>query len=100
MSKKVESQSRQAAADTAIIEPDGNSSSAPSQQEIAALAYSYWEARGYQGGSSEEDWLQGREGAARTSGERPKHSGTAPSNHGAGRLTSLHLSRQELWALG
>jgi hypothetical protein len=22
------------------------------------MAYSYWEARGYQGGSSEEDWLR------------------------------------------
>ena len=28
------------------------------EQQIAALAYSYWEARGYQGGSSEEDWLR------------------------------------------
>lgn len=26
--------------------------------EIARLAYAYWEARGYQGGSSEEDWLR------------------------------------------
>ena len=25
---------------------------------IAALAYSYWEARGGEGGSSEEDWLR------------------------------------------
>jgi hypothetical protein len=31
---------------------------APSQEEIAALAYSYWEARGCQGGSPEEDWLR------------------------------------------
>jgi hypothetical protein len=30
----------------------------PSYEEIAALAYSYWEARGYQGGSQEEDWLR------------------------------------------
>ena len=30
----------------------------PSFDEIARLAYSYWEARGYQGGSSEEDWLR------------------------------------------
>jgi hypothetical protein len=30
----------------------------PSQDEIASLAYSYWEARGYTGGSSEEDWLR------------------------------------------
>ena len=31
---------------------------APSQEQIAALAYSYWEARGCQGGSAEEDWLR------------------------------------------
>jgi hypothetical protein len=28
------------------------------QEAIAALAYSYWEARGCQGGSPEEDWLR------------------------------------------
>jgi Protein of unknown function (DUF2934) len=31
---------------------------APDNDQIAALAYSYWEARGYQGGSPEEDWLR------------------------------------------
>lgn len=30
----------------------------PAGDEIARLAYSYWEARGYQGGSPEEDWLR------------------------------------------
>ena len=30
----------------------------PAHEEIALLAYSYWEARGCQGGSSEEDWLR------------------------------------------
>jgi hypothetical protein len=30
----------------------------PTFDEIAQLAYSYWEARGYQGGSSEQDWLR------------------------------------------
>ena len=30
----------------------------PSLEQIAALAYSYWEARGCQGGSPEEDWLR------------------------------------------
>jgi hypothetical protein len=30
----------------------------PSYEEIATLAYSYWEARGCQGGSHEEDWLR------------------------------------------
>lgn len=28
------------------------------QEQIARLAYSYWEARGCQGGSAEEDWLR------------------------------------------
>jgi hypothetical protein len=32
--------------------------SEPSQEEIATLAYSYWVARGYTGGSPEEDWLR------------------------------------------
>lgn len=27
-------------------------------EQIAKLAYSYWEARGFQGGSPEEDWLR------------------------------------------
>jgi hypothetical protein len=29
-----------------------------SQEEIAKLAYCYWADRGYQGGSSEEDWAR------------------------------------------
>jgi hypothetical protein len=28
------------------------------ENEIARLAYLYWEARGYQGGSAEEDWVR------------------------------------------
>ena len=32
--------------------------SAPSQEEIAARAYSYWEARGFQEGSQLDDWLR------------------------------------------
>jgi hypothetical protein len=28
------------------------------REEIARLAYSYWEARGRQGGSPEEDWYR------------------------------------------
>jgi hypothetical protein len=31
---------------------------APGQEEIAALAYSYWEERGYTEGSPEHDWLR------------------------------------------
>ena len=38
------------------VEPMGNES--PSHDEIAVLAYSYWEARGCQGGSPDEDWLR------------------------------------------
>jgi len=30
----------------------------PTREEIAALAYSYWEARGRQGGSPWEDWFR------------------------------------------
>jgi hypothetical protein len=30
----------------------------PSQEQIASLAYLYWEARGCQGGSPESDWLR------------------------------------------
>lgn len=30
----------------------------PDREKVAALAYSYWEQRGYQGGSPEEDWLR------------------------------------------
>jgi hypothetical protein len=28
------------------------------QEEIAQLAYFYWETRGYQGGSSQDDWFR------------------------------------------
>ena len=34
---------------------------APTNEEIAKLAYLYWEARGCQGGSPEEDWLRAEE---------------------------------------
>jgi hypothetical protein len=34
------------------------STQTPTYEEIAKLAYSYWEARGYQGGSAEEDWTR------------------------------------------
>jgi hypothetical protein len=30
----------------------------PVLAQVAHLAYSYWEARGYQGGSPDEDWLR------------------------------------------
>lgn len=33
----------------------------PSYEEISLLAYSYWEARGFQGGSPDEDWQRAEE---------------------------------------
>jgi hypothetical protein len=30
----------------------------PDREEVVRLAHSYWEARGYQGGSAEEDWFR------------------------------------------
>ena len=42
-------------ASAAVIEPTLNE---PTHEEIAALAYSYWEARGCVDGSQEEDWLR------------------------------------------
>ena len=36
-----------------VIEP---SAAGPSHEDIARLAYSFWEARGRHGGTPEEDW--------------------------------------------
>jgi hypothetical protein len=44
-----------AAAEAPVTQPMPE---APSQEKIASLAYSYWEARGCQGGSPEADWLR------------------------------------------
>jgi hypothetical protein len=40
----------------------------PSHEEIAVLAYSYWEARGYQGDSQVEDWLRAEQELRRARG--------------------------------
>jgi hypothetical protein len=42
----------------AVITEAVSPAAVPLQEEIARLAYSYWEARGCQGGSPEEDWLR------------------------------------------
>lgn len=42
----------------AIVETEAIFDNCPSREDIAVLAYSYWEARGFQGGSPEEDWLR------------------------------------------
>src|SRR5438067_13520908 len=43
--------------ETANTEPEASVQN-PSQEQIAALAHSYWVARDCQGGSPEEDWLR------------------------------------------
>jgi hypothetical protein len=58
MNKKLESRNQRIGAGTAILEPEGSPEASLSQEDIAALAYSYWEGRGYKGGSPEEDWLR------------------------------------------
>lgn len=45
-------------ATTPVITATARSATPPTSEQIAALAYSYWEARGRQGGSPEEDWLR------------------------------------------
>ena len=44
---------------------------APSTEEIAALAYSFWEARGRRNGSSMDDWLRAESVLVRRSGKDP-----------------------------
>lgn len=64
MSNKTTSPTSQTAAAAAAVmapekvTPEKVSDAVPSQAEIAVLAYCYWEARGGQDGSSEEDWLR------------------------------------------
>jgi hypothetical protein len=40
-------------------------------QEIARLAYSYWEDRGYENGHDVEDWLKAEQEVERRSAKRP-----------------------------
>lgn len=41
--------------DAAEVKP---TAAAPSHEEIATLAYLYWESRGFEGGSPEDDWFR------------------------------------------
>jgi hypothetical protein len=43
---------------SAAVAPQPTLANAPSRDEIANLAYLYWESRGCQGGSPEEDWIR------------------------------------------
>ena len=59
MSKKAKSHKPQSETiGMAVMEAEVILDNCPSHEDIAALAYSYWEARGFQGGSPEEDWLR------------------------------------------
>ena len=49
------------AQDATALQADAATAYSPSREEIAALAYSYWEARGFHGGCPEEDWLRAEE---------------------------------------
>jgi hypothetical protein len=59
MSKKARSlKPRSGTVSMAIMETEVILQNCPTREDIAALAYSYWEARGFQGGSPQEDWLR------------------------------------------
>jgi DUF2934 family protein len=40
------------------VEKGNGASNSPLHEAISRRAYSYWEARGFQGGSAVEDWLR------------------------------------------
>jgi Protein of unknown function (DUF2934) len=46
------------AIEPAVSTPESVTTLVPSFEDVASLAYSYWEARGCQGGSPDEDWLR------------------------------------------
>ena len=54
----LESVSTDETMEIAILELEPMPDGSPSHDEIAALAYSYWEARGCQDGSPEGDWFR------------------------------------------
>ena len=50
-----------ATAPNGTVGGDGDQAPKPDGDEIARLAYSYWEGRGGQGGSPEEDWFRAQQ---------------------------------------
>jgi hypothetical protein len=59
MNDKTESPAPQTeTAGTAVMTIDIAGDDLPSQEDIAVLAYYYWQARGCKDGSAEEDWLR------------------------------------------
>jgi hypothetical protein len=60
----------------AVVETELIRNDSPSHDEIALLAYSYWEARGFQGGSPVEDWLRAQaELRGQKAGEKARSAG-------------------------
>ena len=58
-SKRRASRTKESVSETPSSNPGrGTTEEAIERQAIARLAYSYWVARGYNGGSAEEDWLR------------------------------------------
>ena len=55
--KRINSVEPKTGASAGVMEPDDDMS-APTQEAIANLAYSYWEARGGKGGSPWDDWFR------------------------------------------
>ena len=47
--------------ESAVLRETDDQVSAPTEPRIAELAYSYWEARGFQGGSPWDDWFRAEE---------------------------------------
>jgi hypothetical protein len=56
----------------AIVETEVVLDNCPFHDDIAALAYSYWVARGFQGGSPERNWLRAEQ-ELRSDQPQPKH---------------------------
>lgn len=55
--KRINSVEPRTGASASVMEPDDDMS-APTQEAIANLAYSYWESRGGKGGSPWDDWFR------------------------------------------
>jgi hypothetical protein len=47
--------------ESAVLRETDDQVSAPTELRVAELAYSYWEARGFQGGSPWDDWFRAEE---------------------------------------
>lgn len=72
---------------SAIAEP----AMTPGHEDVARLAYLYWEARGFQGGSPEEDWFRAE--------EQLKHKQDTPADRRSSRPESELPAEDETTAL-